>query len=223
MTDRWLDYFNRQGVQKPSWLQAAVAHWGFHELLYGTIQREFPPPARILDVGCGPGWSDLYLASVGYEVTGVDNEPRLVAVACDLTERLRVPANFEQGDAFNLTPFYDQYDLVYSCGVLEHFDREITIQLLQEQARCAPRVLIQIPTRYTALTGEVTDERIYTVGELKEIVQEAGLRVVVAFGYGDVTATVAQIWLRRILPRMVWRWLQNRGYAYSIAVLGERA
>ncbi len=105
---------------------------------------------------------------------------------------------------------------------MEHFDREVTIQLLLEQARCAPRVLIQIPTRYTALTGEITDERIYTIGELKRIVQEAGLKVVTAFGYGDVTVTPAQIWLRRFLPHMVWRWLQNHGYAYSIAVLGER-
>ncbi len=222
MTDRWLEYFHRQGAQDTGWLKAAVTHWGFHEILYGMIQRHCPAPARLLDVGCGPGWSDLYLASAGYEVTGVDNEPRLVAMARDLAERLRVPARFEEGNAFDLSPFHDRFDLAYSCGVLEHFDREVTIQLLREQARCAPRVLIQIPTRYTALTGEITDERIYTIGELKRIVQEAGLRVVSAFGYGDVTVTPAQIWLRRLLPRLLWRWLQNQGYAYSIAVLGER-
>jgi len=222
MTDRWLEYFNRQGAQGAAWLKAAVTHWGFHEILYGMIQRHCPPPARILDVGCGPGWSDLYLASCGYRVTGVDNEPRLIEKARDLQDRLGVPAEFEPADAFDLTRFHDRFDLVYSCGVLEHFDRAVTIELLREQAKCAPRVLIQIPTRYTALTGEITDERIYTIGELKRIVHEAGLRVVTAFGYGEVTVTPAQIWLRRLLPRMVWRWLQNQGYAYSIAVLGER-
>ncbi len=222
MTDRWLEYFNRQGAQDAGWLKAAVTHWGFHEILYGMIERHCPRPARLLDVGCGPGWSDLYLASFGYEVTGVDNESRLVAVARDLAERLRVPARFEEGDAFDLSPFYDRFDLVYSCGVLEHFDREVTIELLREQTRCAPRVLIQIPTKYTVLTGEITDERIYAVHELKRIVREAGLRVVCAFGYGDVTVTAVQIWLRRLLPRLVWRWLQNQGYAFAIAVLGER-
>lgn len=222
MTDRWLTYFSRQGIQDGRWLEAAVTHWGFHEILYGMIKRHCPAPARILDVGCGPGWSDLYLSSMGYEVTGVDNEPRLIDAALDMRSRLGGNAEFAVGDAFGLSPYHGRFDLVYSCGVLEHFDRDVTVQLLQEQARCARYVLIQVPTKYTALTGEITDERIYTVSELQGIVQDAGLRVAGAFGYGDVTVTRSQIWLRRLLPRMVFRWLQDRGIAYSIAVLGER-
>lgn len=222
MTERWLSYFNRQGIQDKRWLEAAVTHWGFHEILYGIIKRHCPAPARILDIGCGPGWSDLYLSAMGYEVMGVDNESKLVETAQDLKTRLESDANFEIGDAFDLSPYYDRFDLAYSCGVLEHFDRDVTVKLLQEQARCARYVLIQIPTKYTALTGEITDERIYTTNELKKIVRDSGLRVVAAFGYGDITVTRFQIWIRRLLPRMVWRWLQDRGYAYSIAVLGER-
>lgn len=222
MSERWQDYFSQQGAFGCEWLATAVAHWQFHDILYGIIERYCPPPARTLDVGCGPGWSDLYLASKGYQATGVDNEPRLVKLAEELAGKFQLPANFEVGDAFDLKPYHDRHDLVYSCGVLEHFDREVTVELLREQARCAPRVLIQIPTKYTAYTGEITDERIYTIGELKSIVEEAGLRVETAFGYGDITATAAQVWARRLLPRIAWRWLQNRGYAYSIAVLGVR-
>jgi len=84
LTDRWVEYFERQGGLDARWLKAAVAHWSFHEILYGMIERHCPPPARILDVGRGPGWSDLYLSSAGYDVTGVDHEPRLVAHARDL-------------------------------------------------------------------------------------------------------------------------------------------
>jgi SAM-dependent methyltransferase len=220
MTERWQQYFIKQGAFDGAWLRAAVIHWGFHEILYGMIQRHCPPPARILDIGCGPGWSDLYLTSCGYQVTGIDSDEILVAKARDLAARLNIPAQFEQADAFDLSRFHGQFDLAYSCGVLEHFDREVTVQLLREQARCAKRVLIQIPTKYTAYTGEITDERIYTMGKLKRIVRDAGLNVEAAFGYGEVTVTRAQIWLRRLLPRMGWRWLQNHGFAYSIAVLG---
>ncbi len=223
MTDRWLDYFAKQGAFQNGWLRAAVTHWGFHEVLYGTIQRHCPPPARVLDVGCGPGWSDCYLAAAGYTVSGIDNEPRLVANAKELAQRLRVNVEFAVGDAFDLSAYHNRFDLAYSCGVLEHFDRNVTIQLLQEQAKCAPLVLIQVPTRYTSYTGPVTDERIYTMRELKEIVKAAGLSVVTAVGYGDVTVTSVQIWARRMLPRAVWRWLQNQGVlAYSMAVLGLR-
>jgi SAM-dependent methyltransferase len=222
MTDRWVDYFERQGGLDSDWLATAITHWGFHKILYGMIRRHCSPPARILDVGCGPGWSDMYLASVGYSVTGIDNEPRLVQHARDVAARSFVPAVFERADAFDLDAFHGHFDLVYSCGVLEHFDREVTVELLREQAKCAPQVLIQIPTKYTALTGEITDERIYSMVELKEIVRDAGLVIEAAFGYGDITVTPMQIWLRRLLPRAIWRWLQNQGYAYSIAVLGVR-
>ena len=223
MTDRWLSYFESQGIRDSRWLEAAVMHWGFHEVLYGTIKRHCPPPAKILDVGSGPGWSDLYLSAMGYDVTGVDSEPALVDTARDLSSRLGVRATFTTGDAFDLGLFHGQFDLVYSCGVLEHFDREVTVQLLREQSRCGRYVLIQIPTKYTALTGQITDERIYRVAELQGIVRDAGLRVVRTFGYGDITVTPQQIWLRRLLPRLIWRVAQNLGFAYSIAVLGERA
>jgi len=152
----------------------------------------------------------------------VDAEPSLVELARELSQRLSVPAIFELGDAFNLEQYHGKFDLVFSCGVLEHFDREVTVQLLQEQARCAPLVLIQIPTRYTAYTGEITDERIYSIEELKRIVEDAGLSMAGAFGYGDITARRFHIWSRRILPRGVWRWLQNRGFGYAMAVIGKR-
>lgn len=223
MSDRWHGYFDKQGAFDRVWLKTAATHWGFHEILYGMIQRYRPPPARILDIGSGPGWSDLYLASAGYDVTGVDNDARLVKSASDLAKRLGIPAEFVQADASDLRAFYGRFDLAYSCGVLEHFDREVTVNLLREQAKCASHVLIQIPSRYTAYTGQITDERIYTIRELRRIVEDAGMRVVAAFGYGDVTVTPIQIWVRRLLPRGVWRWLQNRGFAYSMAVLGERS
>lgn len=222
MTERWRAYFDSYGAFNKNWLKSAVAHWGFHEILYGMIQRYCAPPARILDVGCGTGWSDMYLSTLGYDVVGVDNEPTLVDLANQQSQLLGVKAKFQMADAFDLSPLHGQFDLAYSCGVLEHFDRDVTVQLLKEQSKCAARVLIQIPTKYTALSDGITDERIYTVSELEKIVRDAGLRVEAAFGYGDLTVTTSQIWLRRILPRVVLRGLQNKGYCFSISVLGTR-
>lgn len=222
MTQRWKDYFGAHGAYAPQWLATAVAHWGFHEILYGNIAEHVPKTGRLLDVGSGPGWSDFYLSALGYSVTGVDNEPALVDLARERAQRLNVPTEFRSADAFDLREFHGQFDLAFSCGVLEHFDRDVTVKLLQEQARCAKFVLIQIPTRYTAQTAPITDERIYTINELAAIVRDAGLKVVSKFGYGDLTATPGQIWLRRLLPRMAYRALQNLGYAYSIAVVGQR-
>lgn len=221
MSERWKEYFDGHKAFDANWLQSAVPHWGFHETLYGNIQRYCPRGGRILDVGCGPGWSAMYLAAQGYAATGIDNEASLVELARRQASRIGSSATFEVADAFDLSAFHGKFDLAFSCGVLEHFDREITIQLLAEQARCAKYVLIQIPSRYTAYTGQITDERIYTIAELRQIVVDAGLELEKSFGYGDLNATAVHLALRQLLPRAAWRILQNMGYCYSIAVIGS--
>jgi len=40
-----------------------------------------PPPARVVEFGCGTGWLSLYLAERGYEVLGVDISADAVAQA----------------------------------------------------------------------------------------------------------------------------------------------
>src|SRR5207302_4325273 len=45
-----------------------------------------PPPARLLDLGCGTGWTSVFFARAGYEVVGVDIAPDMIAHAeanCD--------------------------------------------------------------------------------------------------------------------------------------------
>jgi SAM-dependent methyltransferase len=37
-----------------------------------------PPPARLLDLGCGTGWTSFFFAKCGYEVTGVDIAPDMI-------------------------------------------------------------------------------------------------------------------------------------------------
>lgn len=221
MSDRWLEYFGDQKSDNPEWLRTAVDHWSFMQHLYGEIQRTVPKGSRILDIGCGMGYSDLYLGSYGYKVTGIDNDHRIVDRAITFGRQLGIDATFRQADAFDLSGEHGKHDLVFSVGVLEHFDREVTIQLLQEQARCASYVLICIPTKYTTYAAPITDERIYRIPQLRDIVSDAGLNVVRSFGYGDVTATTKQIWLKRLLPHAVYRMMQNRGFAFNICVIGE--
>jgi len=222
MTARWKTYFETHGAFQGDWLATAVQHWGFHETLYGMIQRHCPKPARLLDVGCGPGWSDLYLTALGYDVLGIDNEVALVERATTNAQTVKVPARFAFADAFDLSAYYNQFDLAFSCGVLEHFDRSVTVELLREQSKAAKRVLIEIPTKYTAYADGITDERIYSVRELRTIVEDAGLISEASFGYGDLGATAMQRISRQVMPRGAYRLLQNSGFAYSIAVIGRK-
>jgi SAM-dependent methyltransferase len=48
----------------------------------GIVMQLLPaPPARLLDLGCGTGWTSVFLARRGYEVTGQDIAPDMIAAA----------------------------------------------------------------------------------------------------------------------------------------------
>lgn len=61
----------------------------FVDVLRAQILLEFAaalslmpePPARIIDLGCGTGWTTDFLARCGYQATGVDFSPEAIAAA----------------------------------------------------------------------------------------------------------------------------------------------
>jgi SAM-dependent methyltransferase len=46
-----------------------------------------PPPARLIDFGCGTGWTSRMFAKRGYQVTGVDIAPDFIVLAREAAER----------------------------------------------------------------------------------------------------------------------------------------
>jgi len=74
----------------------------------------------LLEIGCGLGTDLFQFARAGARVTGLDLTPQSVSLARHRFETEGVAGNFLAGDAENL-PFPDeQFDVVYSFGVLHH-------------------------------------------------------------------------------------------------------
>lgn len=58
----------------------------------GLIMSLFPqPPARLLDLGCGTGWTSAFFARRGYRVVGQDIAPDMIA--CAEQNKIRYEAN----------------------------------------------------------------------------------------------------------------------------------
>ena len=82
------------------------------------IFKYCPTGSKLLDVDCGPGWSDIYLSSLVYSVTGIDNEAALIDLAKVQNGRFETDMEFKVCDAFDLSKFENRYEMTFSCGVL---------------------------------------------------------------------------------------------------------
>ena len=58
-----------------------------------------PPPADVVDLGCGTGTLSVLLAEAGYAVRGLDHSRQMVGAARDKATRAGLRATFTQGDA----------------------------------------------------------------------------------------------------------------------------
>ena len=83
-----------------------------------------PPGARVLDLGCGPGWTSLFLAESGYDVLGFDIAPAHVEISRARARRWGCEQlRFEQADmdAFALD---ELFDAVLVFDALHHSARQ---------------------------------------------------------------------------------------------------
>ena len=70
------------------------------------------PPGRALDLACGEGQNAIWLATLGWEVTGVDYSEVAVAKARARAQRDRVDVTFRCADLVAFEPERAAYDLV---------------------------------------------------------------------------------------------------------------
>jgi tellurite methyltransferase len=88
----------------------------FDQLLKGRITKDM----RVVDAGCGYGRNLVYLLNVGFQVFGVDADPRAIASVHELAG---LPASQFHVAAVESMPFADGFaDVIISSAVL-HFAR----------------------------------------------------------------------------------------------------
>lgn len=147
--------------------------------------------ARILEVGAGTGRDSALMAHEGGAVCALDYSEE----ALKLMERSGGSGiDIVCGDAFALPFADDTFDVVFHQGLLEHFRNPLA--LLAENRRVLKPggvLLVDVPQRYhyyTVLKHLMMLFRIwfagweteFSVGELRRIVTEAGLRVEHVYG-----------------------------------------
>jgi SAM-dependent methyltransferase len=79
-----------------------------------------PPPARLLDLGCGTGWTSCFFARRGYEVVGQDIAADMIEQAHENKIRYRVEnVHFVECD-YEDFDFEDEFDAAVFFDSLHH-------------------------------------------------------------------------------------------------------
>ena len=108
------------------------------------------PGARLLDIGCGPGWLSEFLARCGYDVTGVDFSADMIAIA----KQRVATVNESRGDAPVLAaefhampvreiPWVGRFEGAVLYDAMHHFDQELeTLRVIRRALVPGGRIYI---------------------------------------------------------------------------------
>lgn len=150
----WQDFLE-SGNLEAEIEQHRVNRRRFHRLIGACLHRVPSPSPQILEIGSGTA-IDSYIVAEDYRVsvTGVDLSVTSIEVARRIGRYFSRPLTLMQGDAERL-PFPDAtFDVVYSQGVLEHFQNPWP--MLHEQLRVLKPegfLVINVPQRHTGYTA----------------------------------------------------------------------
>lgn len=105
-----------------------------------------PPKSKVLEIGCGTGISSLWLAKNGRCVTAIDYTEDSIELVREATRTLGINVNTVLCDAREVLPFNDkEFDYIFQAGLLEHFNTNDQIQLLENWAKYTKFMISMIP------------------------------------------------------------------------------
>ena len=137
LMERWDAPYRRE--QMPGWdVGRSCSH------LVKAVEDKTFKPGRAIVFGCGSGTNAIYLASKGFEVTGVDVSPTALAVAAQKARKADVEVDWMLADVVAL-PKLQPYDLIFDRGCYHHicqYDSPGYVETLRRLSLAATRAMI---------------------------------------------------------------------------------
>jgi len=142
------------------------------------------PPARALDLACGEGRNAVWLASKGWETTGVDFSVVGLAKGRHLADAVGVEVTWIEADATSWQPPASGFDLVILCYLqLDGPGRTAALEVAARATALGGHVLVVAHDRdnlVRGVGGPPDASVLYDVEETTSVLVSAGLEVVKA-------------------------------------------
>jgi len=112
--------------------------------LVQAVEDKTFKPGRAIVFGCGSGTNAIYLASKGFEVTGVDVSPTALSIAAEKAQKAGVEVDWMLADVVAL-PRLKPYDLIFDRGCYHHvcqYDSPGFVASLRRLSQAGTRAMI---------------------------------------------------------------------------------
>lgn len=142
-----------------------------------NLIKKYSKNNKLIESGSGTGVLSTYMASLGYDVTGIDIDKDILKLSKKIAKNYnsKNKPNFQIKSIFELDYKKNNFDVSFSNGVLEHFTNEKIIDTLKQQMKIAKIVIFGIPTKYfnqeEAMYG---DERYMSYKFWRSLINDAG-------------------------------------------------
>lgn len=160
-----------------------------HKRKFIELIKKYSKNKKIIECGCGTAIISTYIASLGYDVTAIDIDKKILGLAKKIAKDF--PSSnkpkFEEKNIIK-DKIKEHYDVAFSNGVLEHFsDKEIK-KIIKNHLTFADYLVIGIPTKFfdddEALYG---DERFLKLSYWRELIKDAGGKIIEECSYHYMT------------------------------------
>lgn len=167
------------------------------------------PPSRILDLGCGSGWTSSFYAKAGYEVTGVDISPDAIKAA---QQHFKDVSNlsFKAGD-YDELKFKSEFDAVIFFDSLHHAEDELAALSAAYRSLKPGGILIacepgvghsKTQNSLDAVAKYGVNERDMPPKLLRRQLKKAGFRTIQTFAYPATTHRALYLQRRGLIGKL---------------------
>lgn len=135
----FFDFWYRFG--EPPWIIGEAQP----DLVEAVEKGEFCGPT-VLDAGCGTGSNAIYLASKGFQVTGVDVSAKAISIAKQKAREEKVDVKFITLDALKISSLATKFDTIIDFGLFHNFagdGRECYVRALSDVCVSNGQLLMQ--------------------------------------------------------------------------------
>ena len=142
-----------------------------------NLIKKYSKREKLIESGSGTGVLSTYMASLGYDVTAIDIDDKILKLSKKIAKNYNSTnkPNFQKKSIFELDYKPNTFDVSFSNGVLEHFTDKEIVETLKQQMTIARTVIFGIPTKYfnqeEAMYG---DERYMDYKVWRNLIKESG-------------------------------------------------